>query len=419
MTPALLAYRAGTSALHPLAPALLRRRARDGKEDPARLSERLGRASARRPPGPLAWLHGASVGESLSLLPLIDRIQAARPDLRLLVTSGTTTSAELLTKRLPPGVIHQYTPVDTPPVAARFLEQWRPDLAVFVESELWPNLLLGARRRGARLALISARVSAGSLRNWARAPAFARRVLGAFDLVLAQDDPTAAGLARLGARDDGRLNLKLLGEPLPVDPDERRRVQAAANGRPVLLAASTHPGEEVMALQAFAPLAGRRDCLLVVAPRHPARGAEVAAIPAGQGLPAARRSEGAHFGGTPVYVADTLGELGLWLRVASAVYVGGGASPGVGGHNPLEPARLGCPLASGPSVDNWRNVYDGLSAAGGLTWTPDPPALADFWRRGLDSDPGLRAQADRARSFAEGGAGQLDAALPRLLALLP
>jgi 3-deoxy-D-manno-octulosonic-acid transferase len=163
---ALAAYRGATTALHPLAPLLLRRRARAGKEDPARLGERLGRASAPRPPGPLVWLHGASVGESLSLLPLARRLSEARPDLQLLVTSGTSTSAELLARRLPPGAVHQFTPLDTPETARRFLDHWRPNLAVFAESELWPNLIGGARARGARLALVSARLSEGSARGW-------------------------------------------------------------------------------------------------------------------------------------------------------------------------------------------------------------------------------------------------------------
>lgn len=402
--PALLAYRLATAALHPLAPALLRRRARAGKEDPARLPERLGHASAPRPSSLLAWLHGASVGESLSLLPLIDRLRAARPDLNLLVTSGTTTSAELLTRRLPPGVTHQYVPLDTPPTTARFLDHWRPDLAVFVESDLWPNLLLGAEARGTRLALLSARLSDCSLRNWARTPGFARQVLGAFDLVQAQDDAVATALARLGARDDGRLNLKLVGEPLPADAAALARAREAAGGRRVLLAASTHPGEEEIVLASAPP-----DALLVIVPRHPARGPEVAALAPGAGL----ASRGDAFGGAPVHVADTLGELGLWFRLADAALVGGSLLPGVGGHNPLEPVRLGVPFASGPHVENWRAVYDDLRAAGGVALTPDDAALVAFWR---EPPPG---QAQRARVLAQDRTGQLDATVQRLLGMLP
>ena len=404
MTPALLAYRTATRALHPLAPALLQRRARTGKEDPARFSERLGHASAPRPSGPLVWLHGASVGESLSVLPLIARFQAGRPELGLLVTSGTTTSAELLAQRLPPAVAHQYLPLDTPAAAARFLDHWRPDLAVFVESDLWPNLLLGARERGARLALISARLSERSLRGWARAPAFARRLLGGFDLVQAQDDATAAALARLGAPDHGRLNLKRVGDPLPVDEAALDRARQTAASRRVLLAASTHSGEDEIVIRSATP-----DALLVIVPRHPARAHEIAALAPSAGL----RSQGAPFGHHPVHVADTLGELGLWFRLADAAFIGGSLLPGVGGHNPLEPARLGVPFASGPHVENWRAIYDDLRAARAVTVVADAPALAAFWSAPPPD------QAARAQAFAEAESGQLDEATTRLLALLP
>ena len=167
-------YAAATGLLEPLAPALLRRRARAGKEEPTRLTERLGRGTLARPEGPLVWLHGVSVGESLSLLPLIGAIRAARPDLAILVTSGTITSANVLEKRLPQGVIHQFAPVDAPGAAARFLDHWRPGAAVFVESELWPNLIGAAARRGVRLALVSARMTEDSARGWSRAPARCR-----------------------------------------------------------------------------------------------------------------------------------------------------------------------------------------------------------------------------------------------------
>ncbi len=411
--PALTLYRAATAALQPLAPALLALRARQGKEERSRLGERLGRPSLPRPNGPLAWLHGASVGESLSLLPLIEALRSARPELALLVTSGTVTSAELLRRRLPPGVLHQYVALDGPAAARRFHHHWRPELAVFVESELWPNLLLGAKGRGARLALVSARLSEGSLRGWSRAPATARALLGAFDLVLAQDHAAAARLAKLGARDDGRLNLKLIGEPLPADPEVLAGLTLAAAGRPVLLAASTHPGEDEQVLAAFQALKPRPVApLLVIVPRHPVRGPDIAAK-AQAGL----RSRGDPFGAQAVYVADTLGELGLWLRLSRAVFVGGSLVPGIGGHNPLEPARLDRPAASGPHVSNWRAIYASLDHVGGVAWVRSPTELSAFWDRALG--PGLCNQAEHARLFAQGQTGALDRAVRQLLALLP
>jgi 3-deoxy-D-manno-octulosonic-acid transferase len=314
-------------------------------------------------------------------------------------------------------VAHQYVPVDAPAAARRFLAHWRPNLAVFVESELWPNLLLSAQGAGVRLALVSARLSEGSLGGWSKAPGAARRLLGAFDLVLPQEDETAARLVQLGARDDGRLNLKMAGDPLPADTTALQTARKKAAGRPVLLAASTHPGEETMALDAFAPLM-MRDTLLVIAPRHPSRGPEVAELVTSRGWPVKRQGAGEPFGVERVYVADTLGELGLWFRVARAALVGGGMAPGVGGHNPLEPARLGCPAASGPGVENWRGVYAALEQAGGITFVSDAHALKGFWERAIFRDTLPTQQAARAKAFAEGQSGAVDDAAARLLELV-
>jgi 3-deoxy-D-manno-octulosonic-acid transferase len=214
------------------------------------------------------------------------------------------------------------------------------------------------------------------------------------------------------------LNLKLVGEPLPVEDGELEHVRQALGDRPLLVAASTHAGEEAMALDAFRALE-LSEPLLVIAPRHPARGAEVTALVRTRGWEAGLRSEGAAFGTTPVYVADTLGELGLWFRLASAAYLGGGHAPGVGGHNPLEPARLHCPLASGPRVENWRGVFDGMNTAEALTFTADVQSLETFWRGACSRDPALTDQAARAADFAARQSGQLDLAVQRLLALLP
>ena len=420
MSFALPAYRALTGTLEPLAPTLLRLRARRGKEDIERLPERLGIASAPRPSGRLAWLHGASVGEGLSLLPLVEALALADPTLNLLVTSGTRTSAELLGRRLPPTARHQFAPVDGPAASARFLDHWRPALAVFAESELWPNLILGARTRGARTALVSARLSAASFRGWARAPAAARSVLGGFDLVLAQDAETAAGLVRLGARDDGRLNLKLAGAPLPVDAIERDELRARLDGRPVLLAASTHPGEEALVVEVFGFLKDRPERpLLILVPRHPDRGPAVEALARGQGLVVARRAADQPLTqAVEVYVADTLGELGLWFSLARAALVGGSLVAGVGGHNPLEPARLGCPVLSGEHVQNWTGVYAELTAQDAVRLVGARAGLAGAFAEALSAPAGLQAQAGRARAFAEAQSGAVEHAAHRLIALL-
>lgn len=410
-------YAAATGLLAPFAPALLRARAGKGKEDPARLPERLGRASRPRPAGPLAWLHGVSVGETQSLLPLIAALRARRPDLKLLVTSGTLTSAELLKKRLPEGVIHQFAPVDAPGAVARFLDHWRPDLGIFVESELWPNLILGAKARGVRLALVSARMTEGSARGWARSPASARALTGAFDLILPQDAATEARLRGLGAAPGPRLNLKLVGEPLPAETAELKILAQALAGRRVVVAASTHPGEEG-AIAAAAREAGAD--LVIVVPRHPERGEAVAAELAGLGFATARRAAGEAIGpATGAYVADTLGELGLFLRLADAVVMGGAFSGGIGGHNPLEAARLGKAMVTGPHAFNAREVYDEMFAEVAALEAADTAVLVRHLRGLLDNPMIARRIGEAALTYAERQGAALERALDLLQPLAP
>lgn len=395
-------YGLAARVISPLAPALLRARARAGKEDPARLGERLGRPSLPRPAGRLAWLHGVSVGEGLSLLPLAARIRAERPDTAILITSGTRASAELLGQRLPAGAVHQYAPVDTPGVVGRFLDHWRPDLGVLAESELWPNLILGAKRRGVRLALVSARISSSSLRGWRRAPAAARAVLGAFDLLLARDEAAAEDFRALGVRVDGLADIKFGAAPLPADEAELGRLAAAISGRPVILAASTHGGEEGLILYRFARAAAGRSPspLLILAPRHQTRGAEVERLALERGLTAARRSAGAEPAGADVLVADTVGELGLWYRLAGLTFLGGSLAPGVGGHNPLEPARLGCAFISGPHVENWP-VYGDLEARGATRHVAGPDELDPYFGDAIENPAALATMAGEALDYVQ------------------
>ncbi len=420
MSWALAVYGGLTQIAAPLAPWLLRRRARRGKEDAKRLPERLGCPSVARPPGKLVWLHGASVGETLSVLPLVEALLAAHTGLSVLVTSGTLASAELLAQRLPPRAFHQFAPVDTPAAAQAFIAHWRPDLAVFVESEIWPNLLAAARRTGARTALVSARLSDASIRGWRRLPAAARGLFGGFNLVLTQDDATALALSDLGARDDGRLNLKLVGEPLPADPTALDAARIFIGERPVLLAASTHPGEDEVVLEVFAWLKDWPDRpLLVLAPRHTGRGGAIAEVAVAQGFPVARRAVGeAPTAATQVYVADTLGELGLWFRLAKLALICGSLEPRIGGHNPLEAARLGCPVASGTYVENWRGVYAALEAERAVRMIGGAAELAGVLAEALTDDSTLREEAARAKVFAGRQGGAVEAACAQLMALL-
>lgn len=423
MSPALFLYRLVTRLLEPLAPRLLDARARKGKEDPVRVDERLGLASVPRPAGDLVWLHGVSVGESLSLLPVVDRLRRVRPDLSILVTSGTVTSATLLAKRLPDGVIHQYAPVDGPAAVAAFLDHWRPAAGVLVESELWPNLLLEARRRDVALVLASARITEKTVEGWRRFPGAARRLVGAFDRVLPQDETSAERLESLGARIDGQVNLKLAGDAPPHDPAAFTRLSAAIGDRPVVVAASTHDGEEIAIVRALDKLADRL-CLILV-PRHPERSAAIAAALTRDGYRFARRSEGRQPDAeTDLYLADTLGEMGLFLRLADVVVMGGSFSaalekPPVGGHNPLEPARLGKPAVTGPDMSNWAAVTEALVAAGGLQVVEAPWDLPAVLAPLLANPAEAKRIGERGRrAAAEAGSG-LDRLIDSLLPLLP
>ncbi|MDB5444817.1 MAG: kdtA, partial [Phenylobacterium sp.] len=403
-------YGAATRLLEPLAPQLLAARARDGKEEPGRLAERLGRANRPRPEGRLVWAHGVSVGESVSLLPLVAALRRRRPELAILVTSGTRASAEVMAKRLPKDVIHQFAPVDAPGAVGRFLDHWRPDAGLFAESELWPNLILAARARGVRLGLVSARITAKSAAGWARAPASARALLSAFELILPQDAASAERLTALGARPGPRLNLKRAGEAPPCDAAELARMAAAFGARKAVLAASTHPGEELLIAEAW-----RRACaapgspLLVVAPRHPQRGDEIAALLSADGSELARRSRGEPvLRSTRIYLADTLGELGLFLRLARVVVMGGSFVDGVGGHNPLEAARLACAILTGPQVANAQEIYAEMTACGAAVQVADASALERELRR-LTADPAAaRSLGGAALAYAERQAAALD-----------
>ncbi len=359
------AYRYATAALEPLAPIALRRRACRGKENPERLSERLGTASCERPAGELIWIHGVSVGESLSVLPLIDALLAVAGR-SVLVTSGTVTSAEVMAGRLPPRAFHQFAPVDTPGAVARFLEHWRPDIGLFVDSEIWPNMLMAAHERGIRLAIVNGRMSDKSFAAWRNARRTAASLLSLYDVCLVQDEETARMLKTLGA---GSLqvtgSLKADAAILPADPEKLKELENLTGGRPMLLTASTHPGEEETILSAQDALRRQFPSLLtIIVPRHPARGTAIDELCAPR--TSARRSRGElPQKNTEVYIADTIGELGLFYRLVPFAFMGGSFVPH-GGQNPLEAARLGAAVLAGPYTDNFRLIYEAIFARQGL-----------------------------------------------------
>jgi 3-deoxy-D-manno-octulosonic-acid transferase len=433
VSPAGALWRAAATIAAPALPLWLARRAARGKEFPARLPERRGIAGLPRPAGRLVWLHAASVGETQSVLPLVGRLHAARPELAVLLTTGTVTSARLLPARLGaagaepersgllpghPWLIHQFAPLDVPAWIAAFLDHWRPDAAGFVESELWPNALAALGQRSIPAALINARLSSRSFARWRLAPGLARRLLRAFALVLPQSAADADRLARLGATVAPPGNLKLATPPLPADAAERARLAALFGADPVWVAASTHAGEEAQVLAAHRlALTAAPALRLILAPRHPERGAEVAETVRSAGFAGPRRSAGEDPAG-PVWIADTLGELGLLYRLGLGAYVGGSLIPR-GGQNPLEPARLGLPVAFGPDMGNFAEIAAMLRAAGAATEVADAAALAG-WVVRVVHEPGWRAEAGRAAAAAAAAhAMVLDRMAEGLLGLLP
>jgi 3-deoxy-D-manno-octulosonic-acid transferase len=371
----LRAYRLLTTLARPFAAMVLNHRLKRGKELAARLPERRGESSTARPKGPLVWMHGASVGEMFSILPLIDRVQAR--DISVLVTAGTVTAAELAKRRLPPGVIHQFAPLDIPQFVARFLDHWRPNLALFAESDLWPNLIMAGADRDVPLILVNGRVSERSFQRWRFVPRTIAALLGRFDLCLAQSAEDAARFAGLGApRYVTTGNLKLDVPAPPADPTKLWQLQAAIGTRPVIAATSTHPGEEIELVDVHRRLKHSFPGLLtILVPRHPERGASIAGIARGAGLKFAQRSLGdLPDRDTDVYVADTLGELGVIYRLAPIVFIGG-SLVGHGGQNPIEAAKLGAAILHGPHVWNFSEIYSALDAAGGAEMVTDTGKL--------------------------------------------
>jgi 3-deoxy-D-manno-octulosonic-acid transferase len=407
-------YRLLTAAGSPLAPLLLARRLRRGKEHRVRLSERRGMSTIARPPGPLVWVHGASVGELASALPLIERIRAR--DLGVLVTTGTVTSALLAEQRLPRGVIHQFVPLDAPRFVRRFLDHWQPNLGLMVESDLWPNLMIEASDRGVPLILVNARLSKNSHRHWQRLPRTIANLLRRFDLCLAR---TAADANRFGELGAPRVvttgNLKL---DVPAPPAEAGKLTAltdAIAGRPVIAAASTHAGEETAIITAHKHLREKFPGLLtIVAPRHPDRGSGIVEIAAAADLKAAIRSRRQMpDAATDIYVADTVGELGLIYRLAPIVFVGGSLVRH-GGQNPIEAAKLGAAILHGPYIWNFAEIYAALDDAHGAQPIADADHLTEGFGAWLAAPAARTRAAEAARSTVDALGGALERTLQTL-----
>lgn len=417
----LRSYRALTRLIEPAAPLVLGARERRGREDHARRPERLGIASVPRPEGNLVWIHAASVGEFNAVLPLAEALRRERGDLRFLFTSGTVTSAGLAAQRLSPGDIHQYVPLDSPRFVRRFLDHWRPDAAVLTESEIWPNLVLETSRRSIPMALVNARMSDRSYARWLKLKSLGTPLFSAFDIVLAQNDKLAERFKEIGARRAiGVGNIKIDSPPPPRDDARLAQLRQALAGRPVLVAASTHDGEERVIAAAHRLLARTRANLCtVIAPRHPERGTEIAEQLKSAGFRIAQRSMGTLPGeGTEIYIADTIGELGTIYALSPVAFVGGSLT-NRGGQNPIEAVRCGAAVLTGPHWHNFRDAYDTLIEHGGAFAVRSAEELAEAVARLLDDEIELRRMHAGAQTALSRLAGAQERTVAELLRLVP
>ncbi len=414
---ALSAYLGATSLADGWAWRKLKKRVAEGKEDPDRIHERFGKPDFPRPEGPLAWFHAASVGESLSILELLAQIKSEYPKLTVLVTTGTRSSAMILDARMPKTVIHQYIPVDTKTAVTGFLDHWRPDVAIWTESEFWPRLMTQTHERGVPMLLINGRISANTLKVWKRVKGMSRSLFQRFDKLLLQTPDMVDAFASIGAPADRITvtgSLKEGAVPLPHDQLARKEMIKQIGTRPVWFAGSTHDGEEEVIAEA--QLLARRknpELLLILAPRHPERAGEIEALLLKMGLKVSVRSRGEKVTGqTEVYLADTLGEMGLWYRLAPVSFVGGSLDTS-GGHNPFEPAALGSAILHGPNVHNFEDIYQRLYDGEAAFCVRTEQELADAVDRFLNPDEAAKYAA-AAWEVSSDGAGVTDAVLDLL-----
>ena len=411
----LRSYLAATAIAVPLARRHLVKRLARGKEDPARVTEKQGVASANRPNGILVWLHAVGVGEVLALPVLARALMDARPGLNVLITSSSRTSAEALTPNLPDGVIHQYLPLDVGPWRRRFLDHWKPDLSVWAERDLWPGFILECSRRGIPLALVNARMDKASFEKKSKAGGVYRELLSHFKIVEAQDPDTARNLEALGANEAQVTgSLKTASAPLADQPETRAKIEAFLEGRRTWLAASTHPDEEPFIAEAHRLLLDiDPDAVLVLAPRDPARAKAAADLLCASGIDAevlppdnipARQAQ--------CHVLARIGQLGVWYRVAPIAFVGGSLDR-TGGHNPWEAARLDSAILHGPNTANFAADYTALQAIGATRQVADAPSMA----RAL-ADPMTLSMRERAKDLAVKNSNLPGEMAERLLAVL-
>lgn len=398
-----------------LYPMVIRRyiekRKKMGKEDVKRFNERVGRPTKPRPDGRLIWLHGASVGESISMLPLINRLLEIYPDAHVMVTTGTTTSAEVMAKRLPERAFHQYLPIDNPVFAARFVRHWQPTIALWFESEFWPAMLSTIKRRNIPLILINGRISNKSFKRWQQFDFVIKEILDCFTACLGQSEEDAYRLRALGAKDAMCLgNLKYAGLPIPIDEEKKKEIQDEIGSRPVWLVSSTHSDEESKIGRYLKELSAKHEGLLtIIAPRHPTRGVEIQNILKEKyQLKTALRSANEKITPeTEVYIADTIGEMGIWYELCPIVFIGGSLIPH-GGQNFMEPSRCRDAVIVGPHMHNFTDAMNRAKRADGIIQVDETVDLIDMVDQLLSNKELLEAKRSLAYNWATSEAKVLD-----------
>jgi 3-deoxy-D-manno-octulosonic-acid transferase len=395
------------TSIKPLLRVHLRHRLKKGKELKTRINERYGRAKRERPNGPLVWIHVASLGEAQSTIPLIQEIRKLYPHIQILISYGTVTASRMMEKRFDDSIIQQFVPLDVPKWVNRFLDHWKPSLGIWIESELWPNLLRQTKKRQIPLVFLNARLSLRSYKRWQKIPQFSKNLLSSFNLCLAQTDEMAERYKNLGASNVLTIgNFKAAADPLPFDQELITKFQKDIQGRPFWLAASTHPGEDEFIIAAHQKIAQiYPDILTFIAPRHTNRREEIRMLLQKNKLNYALRSEfKSPENDTNVYLIDTMGELGSFYKLANIVFVAGSLLKGpkpLGGHNPLEPALLECAISFGTDMGNTRDSADGLLKRDAAEEITSPKALSSWVIKLLEQPEIAKEMAEKARLYAE------------------
>lgn len=410
-------YNTMITILYPLViKRYVNKRKQNGKEDINRFNERIGRPTLQRPEGKLFWLHGASVGESVSMLPLINKILETYPDAHVMVTTGTVTSADVMQKRLPERAFHQFIPIDNPIFTTRFVKYWHPDVALWFESEFWPAVLSSIKRKNIPLILINGRISNKTFKRWQQFDFICKELLDCFTICLGQSEEDAYRLRVLGAKETACLgNLKYAGLPLPIDAKVKKDLIKQIAGRPLWLASSTHDDEEIRLAKVHKRMKEKfADLLTIIAPRHPNRGEEIAQEINKLELSTALRSKQEKLSPkTDIYIADTIGEMGVWYDVAKIVFIGGSLIPH-GGQNFIEPSRVRDAVIVGPHMHNFSDAMSRAKKADAIMQVSDTLELQEMLTQLLENETLLEAKCSLAYNWATSETKVLDGIMDKI-----